>query len=723
MSDLGLVVLRIVGRVTVHPITRVPSGLSFPIRHLSVRVPWHDSGWGGAVCVAPRNNVACLKLQRIAENKDEGSEAKLAGRYFGDLQQGELPPCVTERVAFMSPRGFVRNHDHPYRWDDGGPHGHFKPTPVSYAPYAAPAVPFRWMMKGFFAELQEHYPLDEVSEEREPDLGFTTNWWQDYQNHTTLLEAFWKHVEEDVSLVFFYAKQVPLVEEVPGRRILVGVGRVKSVGPLTEYQYDGPPEGKLRSMLWERMLGHSIRPDFSDGFLLPYQEALEKSRDGEAFDPADVVAFAPEDRFTEFSYATEHVGDDTAIEALQAMRAALLRSAELFGADVHKQEAWIDRELGRLWRKRGPFPGLGAVLYACGVPMGNFIARALSEHARDDESPWSVWFSLLDSPHDYLQPELAGRIDGTTAKAWKTMSEERRAFLELLSRVDLTPDQAKALATPEERRPLGIETEDAAVIRNPYLLYEATRLTSTPVSINAVDRGFFPAAALRERFPVPQPSRIATPVDARRLRALSIRELEAAAAQGDTLVPRERIVERLRRADQTDDDRQTLVTGDLLRVAEQEQFPGEVRVVQMADGTPAYQIERLGAVGDLIRKTVTRRQQPSGTVWWPTGELNWTGSSLTRLVTRWTTAKSGPDKRRRPRSRRSPTPASVFLSAPQERARPPCCQFFVKTRRSKRAGLCCLPRRARRASGWSNWSARGAPETPAPTPWRSSSLG
>jgi hypothetical protein len=101
-------------------------------------------------------------------------------------------------------------------------------------------------------------------------------------------------------LVFFYTKQVPFVEEV-GRRVLVGAGRVLSVGPLTEYTYDGPLGDKIRSFLWERMVIHSIRPGFHDGFLLPYQEALEKSDDGRNFDPAEVVAFAPEDRFTEFS--------------------------------------------------------------------------------------------------------------------------------------------------------------------------------------------------------------------------------------------------------------------------------------------------------------------------------------------------------------------------------------------------------------------------------------
>ena len=426
--------------------------LSFPIRHLSVRVPWHDNGWNGTVCVDPENNVACLKLLRIAEKKDEASEASLAGCHFKDLSPEEVPPCLMERVAFMSPHGLLRRHIHPYRKDDNGPHAHFKPTPLNYPSYSVPGLPFRWMLKKSFsgngaAGLREHYPLDEVSEDLEPDLGFKTDWWQDYRNQTALLETFWAHVKEEVSLVFFYAKQVPLVEDMPGRRILVGVGRVKSVRSLTEYLYDGPTEGKLRSLLWERMIVHSIRPNFEDGFLMPYHEALEKSRDGEAFDAAEVVAFAPEGRFTEFSYATEHVGDDAAIESLLSMRVALLRSAELFGADIQKREAWIDGELGRLWQKRGPFPGRGAVLHACGVPMGNFIARALDEHVGDDKSPWSVWFSLLDAPGDYLQPELARSIDRTTAMAWKGMTDERRAFLELLSRIDLTHEQAKALAT------------------------------------------------------------------------------------------------------------------------------------------------------------------------------------------------------------------------------------------------------------------------------------
>ena len=579
------------------------SNLSFPIHHISVRVPWHDRGWEGTVCADPGNNSACLKLPRIAENKDEVAEAQVAGSHFRDLPPQQIPPCLVERVAFMSPHSLLRNHAHPYVSRNPDTHGHFKPTPLNYRPYTAPALPFRWMSKNAFEEIREYAPLDEVDEGHEPRLDFQTAWWQDHRNQRALLETFWGHVKEETSLVFFYAKQIPLVDDMPGRRFLLGVGRVKSIGQLTEYRYDGSPEGKLRSILWERMMGHSIRPEFEDGFILPYHEALEKSRDGEAFDPAEVVALAPADRFIEFSYGTEHVGDDAAIEALLSIRAALLKSAELFGAKIQKQEAWIDRELGRLWQKRGPFPGMGAVLYACGVSLGNFVAKAVGDRAGDDRSPWSVWFSLLDSPKDYLQPELAKCIDQTTSMAWKRMPDERRQFLELLSRIDLT----KALATEEERRARGIEGKDSDFISNPYLIYESTRLTATPVPINSVDRGLLPAPSVRTKFPVPEPSRIDTPVDARRLRALSIRELEAAAVRGDTLVPRENIIANLRLRDQTDDERRTLVTGDLLGVAESTLFAGEVRVAEMSNGEPAYQLERLGVAGDLIRKTVNRR--------------------------------------------------------------------------------------------------------------------
>ncbi len=263
---------------------------SFPLRHISIRVPWHDAGWNGTVCQRPASNTSCLKSKNIFESKDEHAEATVAGESIEELEPAQFPPCVKERATFMAPFAFTRTHAHPYTKTPNETHAHFKPTPLRHPAFGAAAVPFRWMMKKFvFGDPQrrtkgfvEQFPLQDVSQNYEPSkevLQFDTNWLQDHRNHRALLDCFWNHVRLEESLVFFYAKQVPLVEDT-GRRIIVGVGRVKSIGKFTEYEYRGSPGNKLRSLLWECMVVHSIRPDQSDGFIMPYHEALEKCDDG-----------------------------------------------------------------------------------------------------------------------------------------------------------------------------------------------------------------------------------------------------------------------------------------------------------------------------------------------------------------------------------------------------------------------------------------------------------
>ncbi|EAQ80564.1 ATP-dependent DNA helicase [Blastopirellula marina] len=594
--------------------------LSYPMQHVSVRVPWHDNGWAGTICKEPKYNTSCLKLKGIADSKDEAAEEAIAATSILDLQkQGiQLPPCVKERATFMADFEFDRVVEHPYAKNNSKTHGHFRPTALRHPAYSAAAVPFLWMMRDqVFGNPKnkeiipkvDRYPIDGVDLEFEPseeELGFNTNWVQDRRNHLALLECFWKHVRPKDSLVFFYAKQVPLVEDV-GRRVLIGVGRVKHLGKFTEYKYDGDPGDQLRSMLWECMVTHSIRPDCTDGFLLPYHEALIKSDEGRAFNPADAVAFSPDDRFNEFSYGTEHVSNDAAISALLSIRDALQRSSELFGYVSDAHEKWVDRELGRLWNKRGPFPGIGSVLTATGVTLGNFVAQALIDKVGEKDSPWPAWFAALEDPSSHLPAELARRIDKTIAKSWKRMGTGRRSFLELLSRLDLTQDQASVLVSPEEREDWEINCTDDDFVANPYLIYETTRLAADPVSIGIVDRGLFPNAMIRSKFPIPEPSIVKTAVDTRRLRALTIRNLEDAAQNGDTLRQRADVIRDLRRHAGDDDEQKAQVTADLMTVAEEELFKDEIRIVKMADDRAAYQLERLGAAGDLIRRTVENR--------------------------------------------------------------------------------------------------------------------
>ena len=73
------------------------------LKHLSVRVPWHDNGWNGSVCNNPKANGACLILKNCALNRDDENEQVNAGQLLKDLDEENYPVCIGERATFMAP--------------------------------------------------------------------------------------------------------------------------------------------------------------------------------------------------------------------------------------------------------------------------------------------------------------------------------------------------------------------------------------------------------------------------------------------------------------------------------------------------------------------------------------------------------------------------------------------------------------------------------------------
>ena len=61
-----------------------------------------------------------------------------------------------------------------------------------------------------------------------------------------------------------YAKRTPLIDD--DQWIIVGVGRITSIGALQEWDYDPPKHDPIRSYLWERSVCHSIGPTAATGF-------------------------------------------------------------------------------------------------------------------------------------------------------------------------------------------------------------------------------------------------------------------------------------------------------------------------------------------------------------------------------------------------------------------------------------------------------------------------
>jgi hypothetical protein len=322
---------------------------------------------------------------------------------------------------------------------------------------------------------------------------------QERDNQLALLDTFFGALRPEESLCFFYAKRTPLSEQ--SRRVIVGVGRVTSVGDATEYAYEGknPP---LRCMLWERNLRHSILPGFQDGFLFPYREVLALSTDDKIADPEQFVAFAPDEHFEAYSYGSELLTHDGAVASLITCAATLHRIQGNIEGPWESVLSWIDTQLNRLWKARGAFPGLGSALsafgYEWGFQHGSLLAYEI-ELARERNgggNPWEFADAIMEDP-TRLQGPVAKLLSPSLRKGWKSVNKERRALLELLSRCALDEEQALRMYDKTERADAGIDIADADLLANPYLIFERDRRSPAPIAFGAVDRGLFPDDALR----------------------------------------------------------------------------------------------------------------------------------------------------------------------------------------------------------------------------------
>jgi len=569
--------------------------IDYPLRHLSIRVPWHDAGWTGSVCNAPQLNSACAKLKRISASKKEQAELLIAGKNFDKIPREQWPCCVEERVTFMAPFEMEQVKHHALAERSPQHYGHFQPTPQRYPAYSAGVVPFYWMMKENIEELSDRLELD-VDASREPDLGWKTSWVHEAQNQTSLLNGFAAHLHRDDSLCLFYAKHVPFIEGTD--RILIGVGRIKEIGQLTEYERSG--EG-MRGMLWERPIQHSIRPKQQDGFLMPYYECLRLTEKDPSLDLAPYIAHAPSEHWGEFSYASELVTHDGAISALFSMEAALTKTEKDLGIATGWQRQWLHDELVRLWKVRGPFPGLGAVLRSFGLSRGLFVAHALQKSVGDNADPWPGVDAAFHDPVAVLPKELRRDLK-ELAPTWKGLSDQRRRLLRLLSRFELTVKQAQSFYDEETRRKHNWNVLDRELLQNPYRIYETSRHDPDGVHLLTVDRGVFPEDTVRLLHPLQAPSQLDSAVDIRRIRAFTIQALEEASAAGHTLHFPGSLVEAIR---ETVVHPECPVTVDILTSGVPEMAP-EVVAVEMG-GQFALQLDRYRAIRELVRKQVLGR--------------------------------------------------------------------------------------------------------------------
>lgn len=578
--------------------------------HLSVRVPWHDTDWTGRVCDKPGENHFCAVLKNIKENKNSETESDDSGLAWIDLPRQRVPPCVFERGGFMREDAYSIDRDHAYAGGWTKSHAHFTTTTHTMPAYSFEATPYRWVMRSEAEVIADIWGIryDRSLEDRADEIiekRTETAWVQDHRNQLAMLDSFFSAITPTQSLVFIYAKDVPLLEDrPPGGRVLLGAGLVTSVTPPVEWGYDGP--GPLRSIMWERAVGHSITPDFSQGFLLPYQQLLADTKlAGE--DLTRYVAFAPPDSFDEFSYVTELVSNDTAVQALTELARVVDLLPGVVDGPWQQVSSWIADRIADAWGQRGAYPGLGAALTAAGLARGAVIAHRVVGSLDDSaEDPWpALETAIKDAPSG--KGPAAGLIHRMARKSWERLlgQPERYELLRLLARFDLTREQSRRLFDPAERTIDDSIVTDSELLANPYLLYELDRRRRDGLTLGTIDRGIFSRSATAqttlERYPLPDP--VGEAADDRRVRAACIHLLERATDEGHALLDEAQLRKRLSnlRLDPICDPE-----SDLFELAA-EDFPPALVETALADGGRGWQLDRLAAAGDAIADEIGQR--------------------------------------------------------------------------------------------------------------------
>ena len=508
--------------------------------HLSVRVPWHDTLWNGTICQKPVENCHCVEYENILVNKDTNWELTVIGEPWCDLKQ--LPPCAKESAGFLADHLWNCTHTHPYKSNSKTKetHGCLETTTVPMGKYSALAVPFGWLSKASIDDYVQPRIAKPLPPEEEPPIGFVSPWIFNPDLQAAVLDGFFTPIKQaskrDDSLVVFYAKgNQPVSDEVS--RLVVGIADVTDVADQKFYD---ATKGHRQHPIWERGIQHSLRPNGSGGFLIPYQQYLATTGDPDEDKRrrallAELIVQPETDRIREFSYRSEHLSADSVISVLtQSLTAVIrIRSHGVAQGDWAATESWLNERLAKAWNLRGPSPGIGVVLEAMGLKLGTSFCFALSvSDAKFAMDPWTCVTAVLDGkvkpPHARFGVEL-----DAFRSTWQHVAKDatKTELAKSLSRFALTSEQAKRWWDSKRRtREMDRDIPDSSIIDNPYLLAERDQGSGRndhPVSFMTMDRGM-----LTELGGVP----VIASGDRRRRRAALTEVLLRASQNGDTLL-------------------------------------------------------------------------------------------------------------------------------------------------------------------------------------------
>jgi len=471
-------------------------------KHLSARLAWHDSGWNGCICRDPARNTYCVGRysypgSRIAEERDLEWEVANAGSPC--VRLGKTPPCVFSINAFgehtlqawSNPPDFFNDGTRRAEWD------------------LPPATVCVWPYEPMFSDAVK------VGSRPDPRLRLAA------------ADEFFAGLEPGRSLIFYYVNYSnPFSENEQARYVVVGVSRLKAIGPVQRWVGQSPYARKTwGDYVWARNVT-STYPE--EGLRLPYHEYLDRP------DILERIAFVPTNPRL-FKYGARQFGDDDALELVERF-IELTYTLENLGdrsEDWARRRQWLGRVVAELWHNRGLYPGLAQVLAYLRLPTAITLLRQASPGKGEQELKDRI-FAVLAGDAQALPGVPADELREARRQWQLKEPAAQRLLRDVLPRFDLTVDQIERILG-EQREEVGLRASLDAIADNPYILCEQYVGTDPDdrIPFARIDHGMFPAPQLGA-------PAACMPDDPRRFRALCVERLRQESQH--TFVAAERVL-------------------------------------------------------------------------------------------------------------------------------------------------------------------------------------
>ncbi|MDH5231468.1 MAG: ATP-dependent RecD-like DNA helicase [Gammaproteobacteria bacterium] len=432
--------------------------LDCDVKHLVLRLAWHDNRWNGRICKKPQDNVYCvgehsLLSDRIRKrrNLEKECHCNCAG-FPPDKQElgGYQPPCFWSINAFGQ-ETLEFDHDNPVASD-------FPHIPQPITPYSVISWPFKLAFVKNKAERTQYgnYYPKEIFENR--------------------IKIFQKHAEPYKSLVFLYCKYSNPVSGENMEYLVAGCALLKEKGNMEWFNINKEQLAKTAGKLNQPNfpdLNWALRytMDFEDtGVRIPYHEYLELMDQpggvGEEYLQEIAVTIQEPELRDGFTYVARQVDDDQAIYLLMKLRRSLFKVREhAFLSDYDSEEALekVDLLLEHAWNKRGYFPGLKNLLFAIPEIKHNYfdqVSRLIDNIDLSDKASYTLLLTFIENQEsdsddiNELLEEVSEYLDTSSINAF--------CLLQLAS-LNLTENQFSTILNSKNL---------FDICQNPYLLFE-----------------------------------------------------------------------------------------------------------------------------------------------------------------------------------------------------------------------------------------------------------